>query len=188
MNEMSSGRRDERLARLRPDALSRERREVYDAIVGPPRRHRTDADGTLDGPFNAMLYSPAVGDALQALGAALRFRSTLPARAREMAILTVATGMGCAYELEAHTAAGRSAGLEDADLAALREGRALPSWPPFEAAVVEAARRVLARGDLADGEYASCRDAIGEVALVELVTLVGYYRLLAVQMRVFRTG
>ena len=38
----------------------------------------TDEGGRLEGPFNAMLFSPAVGHALQALGGALRYQGTLP--------------------------------------------------------------------------------------------------------------
>ena len=58
---------DDRLPLLHPEALGEEQREVYEAITGGPRRdgpspmRYVDGEGRLLGPFNAMLYSPAVG-------------------------------------------------------------------------------------------------------------------------------
>ena len=43
-----------------------------------------DDQGRLQGPFNAMLFHPAIGMALQELGRALRFSGELPPRAREI--------------------------------------------------------------------------------------------------------
>jgi hypothetical protein len=45
---------------------------------------------------------------------------------------------------------------------------------------------LLARGDLDDDEYGQAQDALGVERLVELVTLVGYYDLLALSLKVFR--
>src|SRR5690349_16779378 len=63
-----------RIARLTPDRLDAHQRVVYDAIASGPRTANgafslTDAEGCLEGPFNAMLLHPAIGDALQQLGA-----------------------------------------------------------------------------------------------------------------------
>lgn len=49
-------------------------------------------------------------------------------------------------------------------------------------------RELLAQGDLGDALYAEAAATLGRAALVELVTLVGYYGVLALQMRVFRVG
>ena len=44
----------------------------------------------MNGPFNALLRSPEMGDAAQKFGAQVRFHSTLPHRLNEMAILMTA--------------------------------------------------------------------------------------------------
>jgi 4-carboxymuconolactone decarboxylase len=44
------------------------------------------------------------------------------------------------------------------------------------------------RADLDDQEYDTAVAVIGERALVELSTLVGYYSTLALQMRIFRVA
>ncbi|MEU7854047.1 hypothetical protein [Nonomuraea sp. NPDC049141] len=55
---------------------------------------------------------------------------------------------------------------------------------PAERAVLEAARELLRTGDLTDDTFAASIDALGQTRLYEVVTLVGYYRLLAAQLRV----
>src|ERR1700712_1255303 len=117
-----------RLEPVPPEELDGDQRELYDAIASGPRAQGpqhfalTRADGGLLGPFNAFLLSPALGFALQELGAAVRYRTALPPRTREIAILTVAAHWDSAFEWSAHESVGRAAGLTDAELASLREG------------------------------------------------------------------
>ncbi|SEG64965.1 4-carboxymuconolactone decarboxylase [Thermomonospora echinospora] len=195
---MSHPRADEtddgRLPPLDPRALSEAQREVYEAVTAGPRAARppafriTDGDGRLLGPFNAMLYSPAVGLPLQDLGSALRFRTGFTAREREIATLTAAAHWRSDYEWYAHERIGRRAGLTQAELDALREGRDPVLADARERVVHAATRELLAHGDLGDALYAEAAATLGRAALVELVTLVGYYGVLALQMRVFRVG
>ena len=86
-----------------------------------------------------------------------------------------------------HEALGRHAGLSDAELEALREGR----WDAFdgeERLVARTSLLLAGDGDLDDGAYAAAEAALGESGLFELLTLVGYYATLALQLRVFRIG
>ena len=55
-----------------------------------------------------------------------------------------------------------------------------------EAAVAGAAAALAARGDLDDAEYREAAERLGAAGLFELLTLVGYYATLALQLRVFR--
>ena len=179
-----------RLGKLAPSALDAGQRAVYDAVAGGPRVtgpfRLLDADGALEGPFNAFLLQPAVGHALQALGQAVRYETTLSDRAREIAILVVATGWDSAFERYAHEALGRRAGLTDEELAALRTGRFEVFGAETERIVAATAHALVARGDLDDDEYRRAVDALGLPALFEVLTLVGYYATIALQLRVFR--
>ena len=99
-----------------PDELRDDQRVVYEAIVGGPRGASspfalTDADGRLEGPFNAMLVTPAIGAATQELGAAIRYRTSLSARQREIAILTLAVLRRSEFEWYAHERVALRAGL-----------------------------------------------------------------------------
>jgi 4-carboxymuconolactone decarboxylase len=180
-----------RLPGLPPQHLDEHQRQVYEAITGGPRAAGprlfplTDGAGCLLGPFNAMLLSPPIGTALQALGAAIRYESQLPARIREMAILTVAAHWDSAFEWAAHEAVGRHSGLTGDELAALRSGADPLLSDPTEAAALRAVRVLVARSSLDDTEYAQAVDALGQRRVFELTTLVGYYSMLALQLRVF---
>lgn len=180
----------ERLPLLRPDDLSPDQRALYDKLVtgkragGPRAFPLTDDEGRLQGPFNGMLLSPGVGDALQQVGAALRFAGTLTARQRELATLTVAASESAEYEWAAHTHLARTAGLTDDQIEAVRDDTPLDLPDPAENAVLETARELVRTGNLSDPGFAAARDVLGLTALYELITLVGYYRLLALQMRV----
>ncbi|WP_336212385.1 carboxymuconolactone decarboxylase family protein [Nonomuraea sp. LPB2021202275-12-8] len=171
-----------RLRPMPPERLDADARALYDRIVAGPRGvSMLDEEGALAGPFNAMLLSPAVGDALQELGVAIRYRSGLGARARELAILVVAGHWDSAFERQVHEVIAAELGFTEAELAALRAGSPLHLADPQEAAVLRVTRALVGRGDLDEEEYA----ALPENVLFELTTLVGYYSTLALQLRVF---
>ncbi|MEU4233002.1 carboxymuconolactone decarboxylase family protein [Nonomuraea sp. NPDC026600] len=172
-----------RLPSMPPAHLDADARALHEKITAGPRgTSMLDDEGGLVGPFNAMLLSPPVGDALQELGAAIRYRSGLSARAREIAILVVAGHWDSAFELRVHEEIGRGLGLTEDELAALRTGAALELADPDEDAVLRVTRALVTRADLDDSEYAE----LGESVVFELTTLVGYYATLALQLRVFR--
>ena len=185
---MTSGAR---IGKLEPSALDAEQRSLYDAIAGgrraqgPQLFRLADADGRLEGPFNAFLLQPRLGSALQALGASVRYDTGLDDRCREIAILVVAAHWRSDFEWHAHEAVGRAAGLGDAELAALREGRHA-ELAGRESVVARTAAALVTRGDLDDAEYGEAVGHLGPAGLFELLTLVGYYATLALQLRVFR--
>lgn len=177
-----------------PADLDPAQRAVHDAIAGGPRASAarvlplTDEDGRLLGPFGPMLLSPPVGGALQELGARLRYGTGLSDRARELAVLLVAAHEDSAFERYAHELLGRQVGVTEAELAELRRAQVPPLDDPHERATTDAVQALLLRGDLDDAEFADARGALGTAVLFELMTLVGYYRTLALQLRVLRIG
>ena len=175
-----------RLRPLRPEELDAEQREVLAALADPPGRVKRNPDGSLQGPFDAMLRAPRSGAALQGVGAALRYRSVLPERVRELATLLVAAHHRSAYEWHAHAPLAAAAGLPDDLVTAIRTGRTVEPDDPAERVAVVAVRQLLGTGDLDDDCWTAAVAELGEAAAVELTTLVGYYSLLALQMRVMR--
>ena len=183
-----------RLRKLHPAELDEDQRAVYAAVAGgrraqgPQLFRLVDADGGLEGPFNAFLLQPRLGFALQSLGAAVRYETGLTGRAREIAILVVSVDSDSAFEWYAHEAVGRHAGLTGEELEALRTGRydALPD--ETERLIAATVHTLATGGDLDDEQYAHAADVLGETTVFEVVTLVGYYLALALQLRVFRVG
>ena len=182
-----------RLPWLRPEELDDDRRTVYDAITGGPRSsgprafRLTDDEGRLEGPFNAMLVSPGVGLALQELGAAVRYRTSLGDREREIAILTLAALRRCDFEWYAHERVGRLVGLTDAELATLQRGELPATLSETEAEVRAITIALITQRDLDDAQFARAEAVLGRERLQELIVLVGYYDLLALALRVWRT-
>ncbi|WP_394554900.1 carboxymuconolactone decarboxylase family protein [Agromyces sp. MMS24-JH15] len=179
-----------RIPLLPPSRLDEPQRAVYDAVAGGPRAQGvqhfalTDADGALRGPFNAFLLQPAVGGALQELGAAIRYRGLLSDREREIAILLVAAHADSAFERESHEAIARGIGFTDDELRALRNSG--PDGFAGREASVAVVTAALLGGDLDDDAWAHAERDLGAAIVFELTTLVGYYSTLAMQLRVFR--
>lgn len=181
-----------RLPAATRDDLGGGARDVYDAIVGGPRGAGgiaptlADADGRLQGPFNAMVHaSTAVGDAVQRLGAGIRFGSALPDRVRELAILVVAAFRRCEFEWLVHAAKASSLGVSDDILEAVARGDA--GFFEYDDLLVHSAVAELIDGrDLSQDTFEKLCTSFGVRGAVDLVFLVGYYDMLALSLRAFR--
>ena len=120
------------MARLAPvtfENLDDAQRTLWDNITSGPRGNPdrphgglAGEDGALVGPFNALFYSPEVGDAVQKLGAALRYSTSLPADLLEVAILTVGGEWRANFEFWAHARLGVAAGVPPAAIDSIGDG------------------------------------------------------------------
>jgi 4-carboxymuconolactone decarboxylase len=173
-----------------PAELDSDQRALYDAITtgartaGVQHFRLTDEDGRLHGPFGLMLDVPRVGMPLQQLGSALRFETELTDREREIAILTVARITDSAFERHAHNAVGAAVGLGVDELAALAAGD-FAGRDDRETAVAELTVRLASTGVV---RPADLETELPHRIVLELVTLTGYYRILAQMMGLFGVG
>ena len=157
------------------DVMTADQRRVYDAIVAGPR-------GKVEGPLRVALHAPRLADAWQALGAELRFRTSLPPRLSELVILIVARHWTSQFEWYSHEPIARKAGVADDVVAALRAGRE-PAFAADDQQIVYDYVVELLR-DHAVGEvtYQRALDRLGTVGIVELTALVGYYVMVAMTL------
>ena len=183
-----------RVPRLRPEQLTDEQRRLYQEVLEGPRGQGpqsfplTDADGVLTGPFNAMLASPRVGTALQRLGAALRYHTDLPDQTRELVILVVAAHLGSDFEWYAHEPLARHYGVDDEVIAALRDGRPPSLADQAQRAAYDLTVALLRGEDVPNERYSVMAGALGMPGVFDVSAIVGYYWLLAAQLRLFRVG
>ena len=175
-----------RLDEITAEDLTAEQMAVLDAIRGGPRgtSGRGPALRGLVGPYGVWVRAPSVGIEAQALGAAVRFASPLPESVKEAAICTVGAFYRAKFEFAAHRILGLEAGLDPADLEALRVG-GTPSFTGDEATAHAVAAELVRDHRISDATYAAAIDAFGETGLVELVTTVGYYCLISVTLNAF---
>ena len=73
----------ERFPELTQENMTPQQKQVVESIMSGPRK-------SLSGPFNAWLRSPDLGDRLQKVGEYIRFKTSLPPRLNEFAILIAA--------------------------------------------------------------------------------------------------
>lgn len=183
-----------RLPVLKPETLSAEQKQVYDTIAGDKRRQAsrrfamTNDDGTLTGPFNTLLHAPGVGDAVQQLGGALRFESSLPGHLRELAILMVAARWRANYEWYAHALIAERENLGGDVIAAVKNGEIPEDAPEDVLTVCQFVSELVHTRRVCDATYAKTRELIGERGLVELIAIVGYYSLISGLLNTFEIG
>jgi alkylhydroperoxidase family enzyme len=181
-----------RLDLIPPADLDDAQRAVYEAITGGPRASQAgtvpivDESGRLLGPFAVMLLTPEVGNAMQQVGAKIRFSTALTARERELGILAVAGELRSDFERLAHEPAALKAGLTQAQVNAVLSGQVPGGLSGDEALVCWLARVMTADRNVSDEDYETGLAALGKQRLAELTWLVGYYSALALALAVFR--
>jgi 4-carboxymuconolactone decarboxylase len=180
-----------RVPQLELADMTAQQREFYDKYATGVRARPgaafplVDADGHLMGPPAVWVLSQPLGLALERFGYAIRYELTMSRRSQEMAILMVAQHRRSEFERFAHEQAGLMAGLTEDDLAALAAGQAPDLRTGEESVVYAATRRILDAGSLTAAEYEEYAGTLPVPQLFELVTLIGYYLMLATQLSVF---
>jgi len=173
-----------RLSPLNPDDLDAEQRAVLDAIQRGPRGNRHGRIG-LVGPFGVWVRAPKIGHAVQAFGGTVRFETALPERVKEVAICTVGAHHRAKFEFAAHRSLAIAAGVSEQTVEAIRCG-ATPSFDDDGERLAHAVTRALLETHhIDDSLYAHAMEVFGEVGLIELVTIVGYYCLVSFTLNVF---
>lgn len=156
-------------------SMSTEQRRVHDAIVAGPR-------GKVEGPLRVVLHQPTLADAWQALGAELRFRTSLPPRLSELVILIVARHWTSQFEWFSHEPIARKAGVADDEIAAIRAGREPAFASDDQQIVYDYAIELLRDHAVGEVSYQRALDALGTVGVVELTALIGYYVMVAMTL------
>jgi 4-carboxymuconolactone decarboxylase len=174
-----------RLPELRRDELDPAGQAVWDQIVGTRGGQLTTQDGGLIGPFNAFVHAPGTGEHLAALGAALRFASSIERRLTELAIITVASHWRAEFEWWAHARMAREHGVPAAAVAAIGRGEEPALAAADERIVYSAAREIVASGQVSQPTYDAAQALLGDAGMVELVALCGYYTLVSYLLNAF---
>jgi 4-carboxymuconolactone decarboxylase len=171
--------------------MTAEQREFYDGYATGFRAASTatfllvDEVGHLMGPPALWIVSPPLGSTLREFGTVIRYHLHLSERAQEIAILMVAHHRDSPFERFAHQQAGLKKGLTQEDIDAILAGKPPTLVSAEEQAVYAATRRILDTGTLDAQEYEKYAAVLSVPHLFELVTLIGYYDLLATQLSIF---
>ena len=175
-------RRQSRLPVVPEDTMTDPQRRLLEAIKSGPR-----GKFTYGGPFAVYLHAPEFGALAQELGAFCRYKTKLPPRLSELAILVTAQHWQAQYEWFAHATIAERAGVSPQTIADLRAGRTPSGAPEDERALYAFITELYATRRVSEANYAAVRKLLGgDAATVELVGLLGYYALVAMTLNVFR--
>jgi 4-carboxymuconolactone decarboxylase len=171
---------EDRLPPIPEERWNDEQRRCAQAIIEGPR-------GALVSPFVPLLRSPELMDHAQRMGEYLRYRSALEPRLSELAILVTATHWSQQVEWAIHAPIALRAGIAEATVEALRQGR-LPTALKADEAVVYAFSTELHRDrSVSDKTWADAIGRFGEQGAVDLIGINGYYAMLSMVMNAART-
>lgn len=183
---------DERRFKLIPaEELTAEQQALSEAIKSGPRAKLKTSGaskpGPLGGPFNVWLRSPNIGNLIQKLGEEIRFRSSLPPRLNEMAILITARQWTSQYEWYAHHKLALEAGLDPAIADAIARGRRPEKMGEDERIVYDFSTELHETKAVSDANYKAAFDKFGERGVVDLIAVNGFYGLVSMCLNVDRT-
>lgn len=187
---MSSECMGGRLSLLAPAGLRADARRLYDRLLegrlrsNAPFTSRSDT-GELIGPFNAMLYAPAIADGFITFHEAEEHATPLSARVREIVILSVGAVWGSAYEIYAHRAVAAQVGLSRDAVAALVVGEASTGITAEEQAAQRFTLELSRDRTVSDATYAEAEQAFGRAGLVALAFLAAAYSATCVMLNAF---
>lgn len=149
-----------------------EQQRVYDLIAQGPR-------GTVPRPFLAMLDRPALAEAIQQVGATIRFSGILADAQRELAILATAGAVGCGYEWQYHAPIAETAGLQRLAIQATLDETLIPRVAASDALIIRLCRSVALTRSAPDTVLDDAIASLGRAETAELIAIAGYYGLLA---------
>jgi 4-carboxymuconolactone decarboxylase len=179
---MTDETQTDRLPLLTPDELNPTQKQLYGRMkkeqvpwAAKAGFQAEAADGSLLGPFNALLYAPEVGQSYLDYFTAEKKNTSLSERVHEIVILAVGAAWGSAYELYAHTAVGKSVGLPESVIEAIVSGQMPEGVSEQEAAACEFTHQLAATHRVDAATYARAKAAFGAKGLVDIVMLAGLY-------------
>jgi 4-carboxymuconolactone decarboxylase len=113
------------------------------------------------------------------------FKSTLPARDREILILRVGWLCRSGYEWGQHVIIGRRAGLVDDDFERIRAGADASGWSAFESALMRAADELHQDAFISDATWQALAARYNAEQLMDVVFTVGQYHIVSMALNTF---
>ena len=139
------------------------------------------------GPFVPLSRSPQLMINAAKMGTYLRFGNSLPRDVSEFAILLISRRWTQQYEWYVHAADGRTAGLSDAIIQAVADGRRPEGMSDGMEIVYDFSNELNDFHSVTDRTYARMVAKYGEQGMMDLVGLNGYYSMISMVLNVGRT-
>ena len=168
-------------------------REIPSAEMSPAQKRIRDQiiagkRGRFGGPFELLIRAPEICGLASQLGEHLRWGTSLPDRLSELAIITTARFWRAQYEWYAHAPLAEKAGVPGAAIEAIRTDGTPLFTAKDEALVHRICSEIFRTRRLSDESFNQAVATLGEIGLVEVIGIIGYYTLIANTLNVFEVG
>ena len=179
----------ERFPILQPDQMNVDQKKLLEVLLAGPRVGGNASPEAVQqrlrgGPFNAWMRSPDLGNRLQNVGEYIRFRTSLPLRLNEFAILITAREWTSQYEWYAHYPLAIKAGLDAKVADELALGKRPSVMSDDEAAVYEFCIQLHRTRNVDDATFNRVLALFGERGVVDLIGVSGYYAAVSMTLNV----
>ena len=161
------------------EQVAEKERSAYDAFMAS-RGNRPNI-----GPYSLLIYMPEMAQRLEALRTYLREENSLPQKLQELAMISVAREMDCAFIWYAHAAAARQAGVRDEIVDGIRDKRPLTNLDPDERTVVDFTRELLQQRKVTRPTFEAATARFGQRGTMTLTNLIACYAVLAYNMNTY---
>ena len=165
---MSNHRHADRMPPLPVDSLNEKQRKVAEELTNGPR-------GGVKGPFIPLLRSPELVDRLGRVGEYLRFGSSLQPRISEFVMLVVSREWTNQFEWVVHAPLALKNGIRQEVIDALAEGRHPKGMADDEESAHEVCSELSRTKSLCDTTYRRAVEKFGEVGVIDIATIYGYF-------------
>jgi 4-carboxymuconolactone decarboxylase len=166
-----------RLSEIDPDKLSSEQRAIYDRLM----RDR----GHMRGPFAVWLRNSELCDSTLKLQEMFASRVKLERRLLELMILVAARLATAQYAWFIHEPYALKFGISPGIIQAIRERRTPDFTREDERLVYDLTQELKTTRTLSEASYARGVAMFGEQVMVELVTAIGFYAMVAMTLNAF---
>jgi len=164
-----TGRAEENV-RFSPEQLTPEQKAWADSITAPPRNAKfTNA------PYRAYIRNPDLAPRLTAMTDYLRWKTSLPPRLSEFAILITARQWTAQYEWHAHYPLAMKAGLDPKVADDIAHGLRPAAMKDDETALYDLAMALYRDKKVPDSVYKAALDKFGERGIMDIIGIMGYY-------------
>jgi 4-carboxymuconolactone decarboxylase len=134
------------------------------------------------GPFEPLMYSPAVMSQARAMGDYLRYKSAIGNTLSELAILLTAREWTQDFEWSVHYPIALKAGIRQDIADAIAEGRRPATLSADEEIVYDYSIELLKNKQVSNLTFERAKTRFGAKGVVDMTGIVGYYTFLAMQL------
>eukprot|EP00913_Durusdinium_trenchii_P011750 g11036.t1 len=176
--------------------MTLEQRELYDRIIEDRGKTGakggfsvTNADGSLVGPWNAMVSSPLIGGLAERMGSFCRHHNACDDDLYEIGILVVGAEWLSQFEWYAHEKLALKAGVSPEAVQSVKDQvspELAKGMTEKQRAVYKYARELHYTKRVSDQTHADALKAVGaERALIDLVFTMGFYHQISMTLNAF---